>query len=358
VAFVVQNGNMIWVGKFDEEPIEESEEEFESVSFTSTYSTLPGSFGSTTRPAIYSDGRVVLAQRPSAGALSLVRFTADGTLEAGYPVGAAPTLNGDSGGSLNSIDLLSDGGLVASGFRYELGDTTWSKIGYGLNSWAYSTLVFATSSGMPDTRFGADGRVSLPAAYALGAAVQGDGSIVQIVDAEGAGSGVVRICGVSSCDGIDATSVRKGTSAGEEIFGTYLRETIDARGGDDEVTGSSGADEMRGGRGADRLHGGADTDWLRGQRGADRLWGDNGPDLLHGNDGNDILRGGSGLDRIVGGKGKDRMFGGPGNDRIFARDGRRDVIRCGEGRDRVSADRFDVVDDDCERVSLPKGRNR
>lgn len=44
---------------------------------------------------------------------------------------------------------------------------------------------------------------------------------------------------------------------------------------------------------------------------------------------------------------------GPGADRILAMNGRRDVIRCGAGHDEVSADWFDLVARDCERVSRP-----
>ncbi len=44
---------------------------------------------------------------------------------------------------------------------------------------------------------------------------------------------------------------------------------------------------------------------------------------------------------------------GAGADRILALNGRRDVIRCGSGRDDVSADRFDRVSRDCERVRRP-----
>ena len=39
-----------------------------------------------------------------------------------------------------------------------------------------------------------------------------------------------------------------------------------------------------------------------------------------------------------------------GNDTIFLRDGERDVVHCGKGRDHVQADRIDRVFRDCERV--------
>ncbi len=49
---------------------------------------------------------------------------------------------------------------------------------------------------------------------------------------------------------------------------------------------------------------------------------------------------------------------GAGADRILALNGRRDVIRCGAGHDEVSADWFDLVARDCERVSRPGASGR
>jgi Ca2+-binding RTX toxin-like protein len=53
---------------------------------------------------------------------------------------------------------------------------------------------------------------------------------------------------------------------------------------------------------------------------------------------------------LFGGSGRDRLYGGAGNDTINAADGWRDQIDCGSGRDRVTADRFDVVSPNCESV--------
>jgi hypothetical protein len=39
------------------------------------------------------------------------------------------------------------------------------------------------------------------------------------------------------------------------------------------------------------------------------------------------------------------------NDKIFAADGERDVIDCGEGSDRLSADQLDLVRRNCEAVT-------
>jgi hypothetical protein len=92
---------------------------------------------------------------------------------------------------------------------------------------------------------------------------------------------------------------------------------------------------------ADRLIGTPLRDVLRGLGGADTILGVAGDDLLDGGTGNDTL---------VGGLGRDVLFGRAGNDVLSVRDGRRDRVVCGVGRDRVIADRLDVVARDCERT--------
>lgn len=98
------------------------------------------------------------------------------------------------------------------------------------------------------------------------------------------------------------------------------------------------------------LHGTAHADRLAGTAHDDVLNGLAGNDILRGGAGNDVLRGGAGNDLLIGGPGRDTMLGGAGNDVIRARDGQRDRVDCGTGRDVVYADRRDVVARDCERV--------
>jgi Ca2+-binding RTX toxin-like protein len=50
---------------------------------------------------------------------------------------------------------------------------------------------------------------------------------------------------------------------------------------------------------------------------------------------------GPGGDRLGGGPGSDLLHGGAGPDRLDARDGRRDMIICGGGRDVVRAEARD-----------------
>lgn len=84
--------------------------------------------------------------------------------------------------------------------------------------------------------------------------------------------------------------------------------------------------------------------------------GEAGDDRISARAGNDRVSGLGGDDRIDGGAGRDKLSGGAGDDDIRARDGERDRIRCGSGRDVVVADRIDRVSRDCERVKLPSRR--
>jgi Ca2+-binding RTX toxin-like protein len=93
----------------------------------------------------------------------------------------------------------------------------------------------------------------------------------------------------------------------------------------------------------------AGRDRLVGTAAADLIYGRGGNDVLLGGRGNDVLVGGSGNDVLDGGADLDRLFGGPGNDTLKARDGKRDLVDCGPGRDVAFVDRFDRLSG-CERV--------
>ena len=73
-------------------------------------------------------------------------------------------------------------------------------------------------------------------------------------------------------------------------------------------------------------------------------------DRLVGSAYDDVLNGFAGNDTLIGGGGKDTLRGGFGNDVIRARDGRRDVVDCGPGRDVAYVDRLDKVSKNCEAV--------
>jgi len=211
----------------------------------------------------------------------------------------------------------------------------------------------------------------------------------------------------------DASSnVLTGTDERDHIVARGGDDTVNALAGADLVRAGAGADTVNAGRGRDHVHGGLDNDVLNGDEGCDRVFGGLGDDTieggpgfslrrlrcerLHGGLGNDVSNGGLGRDFMSGGQGDDVQSGGAGADKLFAnpgrdksdggdgpdvlwalaradvatigdpegdsltggnggdrfrvRDGEVDLVHCGEGRDRVIADQFDQVDNDCERV--------
>jgi hypothetical protein len=103
----------------------------------------------------------------------------------------------------------------------------------------------------------------------------------------------------------------------------------------------SGSTRKTGTARADKLTGTTRNDVLRGLGGNDTLRGGKGNDRLEGGAGNDVLDGGRGLDVLLGGAGKDTLK---------SRDGQRDRVDCGPGRDLVLADRRDTVAKSCEVV--------
>jgi hypothetical protein len=115
------------------------------------------------------------------------------------------------------------------------------------------------------------------------------------------------------------------------------------------LEGSARRDTLDGGPGGERIAGRGGNDRLRGGDGDDCLDGGNGNDRLEGGRGSDRVNGGAGADSLDPGPGVDNVAGGAGNDFVAARDGARDMVSCGNGRDTVQADRVDGVRG-CERV--------
>ena len=204
-------------------------------------------------------------------------------------------------------------------------------------------------------------------------------------------------------EGSPAADTVAGTSGGDRIAALGGNDNVNGVTGDDCVTGDAGLDILLGGDGADEIHGGLDHDRLDGDAGSDALYGDGGQDALYGGADADLANGGTGFDEIWGQDGDDRIYGeadsdqldgGPGDDRIdgggaadrliggrgrdvvlagggndivsdsggrnkvsggsgsdviSVRNGQRDVVHCGKGRDRVSADRVDKLSG-CEKT--------
>jgi WD40 repeat protein len=127
-----------------------------------------------------------------------------------------------------------------------------------------------------------------------------------------------------------------GTDRADRIIGTAERDVVFPGAGDDRVWGGGGDDRIDTSYGRDFVAAGAANDIV----------------FTHGND--DRLYGGLGTDYLDPGNGEDVVDGGPGTDSIsVAGDARVDRVRCGRGRDFVSADRIDRVGRDCETVRYP-----
>jgi hypothetical protein len=116
------------------------------------------------------------------------------------------------------------------------------------------------------------------------------------------------------------------------------------------LEGQAGDDEIRGLGANDYLSGGDGNDVLYGGPGEDRIDGGKGEDVIYGGDGNDVGKwpGHGTVPSIDGGPGEDVIYGGDGNDGLAAKDGQRDKLYCGKGKDGYFADKNDYVDSSCE----------
>jgi uncharacterized repeat protein (TIGR01451 family) len=144
-------------------------------------------------------------------------------------------------------------------------------------------------------------------------------------------------------------NLARGTRDDDVVSGTAFGDTIYGLEGSDLLRGADGSDCLWGGEGSDVLDGDGGDDALWGGNGRDRLVAGAGNDRLYGGLKRDVLLGGEGDDQLFPGTGRDLVRAGTGNDVVSARDGSRDVIECGPGADRVTADRRDRVVG-CERV--------
>ncbi len=118
------------------------------------------------------------------------------------------------------------------------------------------------------------------------------------------------------------------------------------------LAGSVQGAMIRGTIRSETLRGTLTADRILGLRGNDKLYGFAGNDFLSGAVGRDLIDGGKGNDNPLGGSDSDLIRGGSGNDSIFSRDGVRDLVYCGPGRDVVGVDLRDRVLD-CEAVKKP-----
>ena len=145
---------------------------------------------------------------------------------------------------------------------------------------------------------------------------------------------------------VSGTFVAKIGGAGPDTWtGTAGDDVFYAGAGDDKVSGLGGNDYLVGEAGSDTLDGGDGDDRLTGDYGSDTLYGGAGNDTLsagHSGGGDDstsanFLYGGDGNDDLSGAEGKDTLEGGAGDDALYSAYGDGDVLRGGDGKDRLEA---------------------
>jgi Ca2+-binding RTX toxin-like protein len=138
------------------------------------------------------------------------------------------------------------------------------------------------------------------------------------------------------------TSIANPPNAG--LFGGPGDDTLNGGRGNDLAFGDAGSDTLLGAAGNDRLNGGLAPDHLFGGADTDKLFGGDAADKLNGEGGSDELFADAGDDRLTGGGGRDNMQGGDGKDVLLAKDGLKDTVAGGPGRDKAKRDRgLDVI---------------
>jgi Ca2+-binding RTX toxin-like protein len=78
------------------------------------------------------------------------------------------------------------------------------------------------------------------------------------------------------------------------------------------------------------------------------------PITFRGGPGNDVFFGTKANDVAKGGGGLDQLNGEAGRDRLSARDGKRDIVDCGKGRDKAKIDKREALLSGCEAVKRPR----
>ena len=243
-------------------------------------------------PIIDPAGRIVLAGGAPRGCentvpycdigLAVARLDADGSVDSDFGTAGVTTSDLGNGSVANATGTVDAQGRPVVAAVKEI-DPNWST--------SIIRVVRFNTDGTPDASFSGDGIADFP-------------------------DGFPRCQGIA--DGRPFTHGGKalGTSDPDRMVGTDIADEFLARAGDDVLCGNGGADI------------------LSGMAGADTIFGGGGPDQVYGGNGNDL---------IEPGQGRDVVKGGPGKDRILARDGFKDRILCGPGKDTVKADRKDFV---------------
>ena len=151
--------------------------------------------------------------------------------------------------------------------------------------------------------------------------------------------------------GTDGPDTLRGTNGDDNFLGKGGNDDLFALGGNDNLLGGPGRDNVLGGHEIGPGPFGGEKNLLGGP-GNDLINGGSGSDTIEGEEGNDFL-----IDSPFRKPSKDKLVGGDGNDVIdvLSRPAVKDSVVCGDGFDRVLADRADLVVPDCERVFVGFG---
>jgi hypothetical protein len=141
----------------------------------------------------------------------------------------------------------------------------------------------------------------------------------------------------------------RGDAPGGPPGGTRCANVVAGNGKKNRLKGTSGEDRIRGKGGRDSISGRGGDDCLNGGGGRDRVNGNAGDDIVAGGEGPDRVVGGKGNDKVKGGDKADRLAAGKGADTVIAKDGRRDRVDCGGGKDVARVDKRDRIRR-CEKV--------
>lgn len=287
------------------------------------------------------------------GGLRVVRFGDSGMEEVGRFVDQRPDGKGNDFWGVEQFTTPQGERLIAASDR-DFGLYLFRYTGPGAPK-PPSPPAPASPAAAPLRETGCANQIAGTAGRDLIAGTDGSDSVRaaagdDVIDARSGGDCLFGDDGKDVIDGEEGNDRLEGGTGEDRLLGGTGNDVLVGGGGVDRLNGNAGNDSLGGGSKRDTLSGGAGVDALVGGSGKDTLTGGPGRDRISGGSADDRIYGNAGADRITPGRGRDRVIAAGGNDRISARDGRRDRISCGSGRDTVTADRNDVLTS-CERVT-------
>jgi Ca2+-binding RTX toxin-like protein len=262
--------------------------------FTDADVTLSGTAGATT--AVVTGG-------PTTYDVALSGMTANGTVTASIPAGAAT----DAGSNGNTASTSTDNTVT-----YNNTAPTIAVAAGGMCSASGGTLNLTVNNAESSDTLTLSGSSSNLSVVPNGNIVIAGSGANRTVAITAVTAATIRtaVVTITVSDGISTASVTVTVLVGTSSNNTALNGTSGA----DLILGLGSNDTLNGLAGNDLLCGGAANDTLNGGDNDDTLGGEAGNDVLTGGAGNDRLLGGNNNDSLTGGTGADFFSGGAGND--------------------------------------------